>query len=94
MPGSFSHPFSNSSLWNIQIGSLNPTYTDASAIENVQFRDADLANSWLQTDLHVYNTPSTAPTATWSFDTLNTTGVGVSLAPVTNRDKGDPLSGR
>jgi hypothetical protein len=76
VPGSFSHPFSNSSLWNIQIGSLNPTYTDASAIQNVQFRDAGLANSWLQTDLHVYYTPSTAPTATWSFDTLNTTAVG------------------
>jgi hypothetical protein len=76
MPGSFSHPFSDSSLWNIRIDSLNPTYTDAGAVQNVQFRDAGLANSWLQTDLHVYNTPSTAPTATWSFDTLNTTAVG------------------
>ena len=76
VPGSFSHPFSDSSLWNVRIDSLNPTYTDASAVQNVQFRDASLANSWLQTDLHVYNTPSTAPTASWSFDTLNTTAVG------------------
>ena len=76
MPGSFSHPFSDSSPWNIQIASLNPTYTEASAIQNVQFRDADLANSWLQTALHVYNTPANAPTVTWSFDTLNTTAVG------------------
>ncbi|WGD54947.1 hypothetical protein QA641_14125 [Bradyrhizobium sp. CB1650] len=76
MPGSFSHPFSDTSLWNTRIDSLNPTYTDASTVQNVQFRDASLANSWLQTDLTPYNTPSTAPTATWSFDTLNTTGVG------------------
>ena len=76
MAGTFSHPFSDSSLWNTPISNLNPTYSDPNAVQNTQFKDAGLANTSALFDHVVYNTPSDAPTATWTFNTLNTTAVG------------------
>jgi hypothetical protein len=79
--GSFSHPFSDSSLWNTPIANLNPTYTDPNSTQNEQFRDASLGNTWAQVDPNLIDvTPSNAPTATWTFNTLNTTPVGGSFS--------------
>jgi hypothetical protein len=76
VPGTFASPFAGSSLWNMPIGQLDPIYSAPGSIEDVQFRDTSLANTWAKFDHIVYDTPASAPLVTWTFNVLNMTPVG------------------
>ena len=76
MPGTFSSPFASSSLWNTPIEQLDPIYTDPGSIDNVQFRDTSLGNTWASVENIVYDTPANAPLVTWTYSLLNQTPVG------------------
>ncbi len=68
------HPFSTVSPWNTPIDQAHVKYSDLNSIENRQFRDASLANSWIQTETLLFRTPADAPHVKWTFDTLNNGG--------------------
>jgi hypothetical protein len=76
MPGTFASPFASSSLWNTPIDQLDPIYSDPGSIEDVQFRDTSLANTWASFQNFVYNTPANAPLVTWTYNVLNQTPEG------------------
>jgi hypothetical protein len=63
------HPFSADSAWNTPIDPAHITYTDPTAIENQQFRDQALANTWIQqVDNLLFITPPDTPLTLWNFD--------------------------
>ncbi len=63
------HPFSASSAWNTPIDPAHITYTDPTRIENRQFRDRGMANTWLtQLDGLISITPPDIPMTLWNFD--------------------------
>jgi hypothetical protein len=68
------HPFSADSPWNVPIDQAHVKYSDPNSIENRQFRDKSLANSWIQTENLLFETPVNAPLVKWAFDTLNDGG--------------------
>ncbi|MGY4626694.1 hypothetical protein [Bradyrhizobium sp. USDA 4486] len=73
--------FSNASAWNAAIDPNTTNYTTPDAIQNVQFRDATLGNSWIQSDNGLLNhTPQNAAHMTWNFDVLNLSNVGGSFS--------------
>jgi hypothetical protein len=76
MPGTFASPFASSSLWNTPIDQLDPIYSDPGSIEDVQFRDTSLANTWASFQNFVYDTPANAPLVTWTYNVLNQTPGG------------------
>jgi hypothetical protein len=76
MPGTFASPFASSSLWNTPIAQLDPTYSDPGSIEDVQFRDTSLANTWASVENIIYDTPANAPLVTWTYSVLNQTPEG------------------
>jgi hypothetical protein len=74
--GSVLHPFSADSPWNTPIDQAHAKYSDPNSIENRQFRDTSLANSWIggESENLLFETPVNAPVAKWTFDTLNDGG--------------------
>ncbi|WP_342733598.1 hypothetical protein [Bradyrhizobium sp. B117] len=69
--------FCDVSAWNTAINPNSANYTKPDAIQNVQFRDATLGNSWIQSDNGLVNhTPQNAAHMTWNFDLLNQANVG------------------
>ena len=72
--GSLSRPFSPDSPWNTPIDQGHTSYSEPNSIENRQFKDPSLANSWIQTVNLLFKTPLDAPVVNWSFDTLNDNG--------------------
>jgi hypothetical protein len=80
MPGTFASPFASSSLWNTPIDELDPIYSDPGSIQDVQFRNTSLANSWASFENIVYDTPANAPLVTWTYSVLNQTPVGGSFS--------------
>jgi hypothetical protein len=63
--------FSADSPWNTPIDPSRVRYTAPSTIENRQFRDTALANSWIQEENLLFNTPADAPVRRWDYDTFN-----------------------
>jgi hypothetical protein len=72
--GSVLHPFSPDSPWNTPIDQTHVNYSDPNSVENRQFRDPLLANSWIHAENLLFETPVNAPRAKWTFDTLNDGG--------------------
>jgi len=72
--GSVLHPFSADSPWNTPIDQAHVEYTGPNAIENRQFRDSSLANTWIAAENLLFNTPNNAPLLKWTFGTLNDGG--------------------
>jgi len=68
--------FSDDSLWNTPIDPTKITYSDPNSIQNVQFRDPTLGNSWIQSESLFFTTPDDAPMATWTYGGLNTAPTG------------------
>ena len=101
MPGTFASPFVSSSLWNTPIDELDPIYSDPGSIEDVQFRDTGLANTWASFENIVYDTPANAPLVKWTYDVLNQTPEGgtfttngtIQLPTPTNIDFGNGSDG-
>jgi hypothetical protein len=63
--------FSADSPWNTPIDPSHVTYTAPSTIENRQFRDTALANSWIQMENFLFKTPADARVSRWDYDTFN-----------------------
>lgn len=76
MPGTQANPFSSVSLWNTPINASKVTYSDASAIETVEFRSRGLANTWAHIEDLVNESVGAGPSVTWTFDVLNKTPSG------------------
>src|SRR5262249_52596434 len=60
--------------WNTPIDKADTTYSDPDSIQNQQFRDTSLANTWIQDDTLSFYSSSCDPVATWTYDTLNDHG--------------------
>jgi len=70
------HPFSADSAWNKAIDPARIVYTDPARIENRQFRDRAMANTWVQqADGLLVITPPGAPLKLWRYHTLNDGGM-------------------
>jgi len=70
------HPFSADSAWNKPIDPARIVYTDPARIENRQFRDRAMANTWVQqADGLLVITPPGAPLKLWRYHTLNDGGM-------------------
>src|SRR5215467_9758328 len=76
--GSYEHPFISTSPWNTPIDKAHTTYSDLDSIQNQQFRDTSLANTWIQDDTPRFYSSSSDPVATWTYDTLNDHGTFLS----------------
>jgi hypothetical protein len=63
--------FSADSPWNTPIDPSRVTYTAPSTIENRQFRDTALANTWIQEEDLLFKTPADAPVRKWDYETFN-----------------------
>lgn len=63
--------FSADSPWNTPIDPSSVTYTAPSTIENRQFRDTALANSWVQVENLLFKTPADARVRRWDYATFN-----------------------
>ncbi|KJC53499.1 hypothetical protein UP06_00020, partial [Bradyrhizobium sp. LTSP857] len=70
------HFFSADSLWNTPISELNVQYSDPNSIQNLQFENTSLANTWVQSADLFFSTPTDAPHMKWTFDVLNQATVG------------------
>ncbi|WP_156163388.1 hypothetical protein [Bradyrhizobium sp. LTSP857] len=68
--------FSADSPWNAVIDPAQVAYSSPSALENSQFYDLKLGNTWVQRERLYFQTPKDAPPTKWTFDTLNKTAVG------------------
>lgn len=68
--------FSTSSPWNAAIDPAHVVYSSPSTLENSQFYDLKLGNTWVQREKLYFQTPKDAPPAKWTFDSLNKTVVG------------------
>lgn len=68
--------FSADSPWNAAIDPAKVTYSSPSTIENSQFYDQKLGNTWVQHESVYFQTPKDAPRAKWTFGTLNKASVG------------------
>ena len=60
--------------WNTPMDKAHTTYSDLDSIQNQQFRDTSLANTWIQDDTPRFYSSSSDPVATWTYDTLNDHG--------------------
>ncbi|WP_156175721.1 hypothetical protein [Bradyrhizobium sp. LTSP849] len=70
------HFFSTSSPWNAAIDPAHVVYSLPTTLENRQFYDLKLGNTWVQRERLYFQTPKDAPPAKWTFNTLNKTAVG------------------
>src|SRR5262249_16090920 len=57
--------------WNTPMDKAHTTYSDLDSIQNQQFRDTSLANTWIQDDTLTLYSSSSDPVATWTYATLN-----------------------
>src|SRR5262245_41954011 len=64
--------------WNTRMDKAHTTYSDPDSIQNQQFRDTSLANTWIQDDTLRFYSSSSDPVATWTYDTLNDHGTFLS----------------
>src|SRR5262249_53251086 len=64
--------------WNTPMDKAHTTYSDPDSIQNQQFRDTSLANTWIQDDTLRFYSSSSDPVATWTYDTLNDHGTFLS----------------
>lgn len=71
--------FSTDSPWNAAIDPAHVAYTSPSTLQNSQFYDLKLGNTWIQHENVYFQTPKDAPHVKWTFDTLNKTAVGGSF---------------
>lgn len=78
MNGTVSHPFIDTSPWNTPIDKDHTTYSDPGSMQNLQFRDTSLANTWIHDDALSFQSSSSDPVATWTYDVLNDHGVFLS----------------
>src|SRR6266849_1763768 len=70
------HPFSTDSAWNKPIDPARIVYTEPARIENRQFRDRAMANTWVQqADGQVATTLPDSPVKLFRYSTLNNLGV-------------------
>jgi hypothetical protein len=75
MPGTFTNPFSDTSLWNSPIDTANTQYSSSDSDYNQVFRNTALGNTWIQADnLFNFTTPD-SPVAHWDVVTFNDNGV-------------------
>src|SRR5262245_53611553 len=74
----YEHPFISTSPWNTPIDQADTTYSDPDSIQNQQFRDTSLANTWIHVDTLRFYSSSSDPVATWTYDTLNDHGTFLS----------------
>ena len=70
------HFFSTNSLWNTPVSQLNVQYSDPNSVQNLQFKDTNLATTWVQSENLFFNTPTDAPHVKWTYDVLNQATVG------------------
>lgn len=63
--------FSADSPWNTPIDPSRVTYTAPRTIENRQFRDTALANTWIQEEDLLFKTPADAAVRKWDYETFN-----------------------
>src|SRR5258708_10643747 len=75
MPGTFTNPFSDTSLWNSPIDTANTQYSSPAAEYNQDFRNMALANTGIQADALFYFTKPESPVAHWYVVTFNDGGV-------------------
>src|SRR5258708_23920664 len=75
MPGTFTNPFSDTSLWNSPIDTANTQYSSPAAEYNQDFRNMALANTGIQADDLFYFTKPESPVAHWDVATFNDGGV-------------------
>ncbi|OKO72058.1 hypothetical protein AC629_38660 [Bradyrhizobium sp. NAS80.1] len=78
MSGTVSHPFIDTSRWNTPIDKDHTSYSDPGSIENQQFRDTSLANTWVHADMLSFQSSSSDPVAIWTYDRLNDHGAFLS----------------
>jgi len=74
----YEQPFISTSPWNTPIDQADTTYSDPDSIQNQQFRDTSLANTWIQAGTLRFYSSSSDPVATWTYDTLNDHGTFLS----------------
>src|SRR5262249_6797022 len=75
---SYEHPFISTSPWNTPIDKVHTTYSDLDSIQNQQFCDTSLANSYLHSFPTRRSSDLSDPVATWTYDTLNDHGTFLS----------------
>src|SRR5258708_22725007 len=75
MPGTFTNPFSDTSLWNSPIDTANTQYSSPAAEYNHDFRNMALANTGIQAADLFYFTKPESPVAHWDVATFNDGGV-------------------
>src|SRR5262249_39171067 len=61
--GSYEHPFISTSPWNTPIDKAHTTSSDPDSIQNQQFRDTSLANTWIHNDTLRFYSSSSDPVA-------------------------------
>src|SRR5215510_10209982 len=74
----YESPFISTSPWNTPIDKADTTYSDPDSIQNQQFRDTSLANTWIQYGQLRFYSSSSDLVATWTYDTLNDHGTFLS----------------
>src|ERR1700738_4756790 len=74
LSGTLSHPFISTSPWNTLIDKANTTYSEPGSIQNQQFLDSSLANTWIQNEILKFSSSASDPVAVWTYDTLNDHG--------------------
>ena len=75
MPGTFTNPFGDTSLWNSPIDTANTQYSSPTAEYNQDFRNTALANTGIQADDLFYFANSDSPVAHWDVVSFNDGGV-------------------
>src|SRR6516164_8718009 len=74
----YEQPFISTSPWNTPIDQADTTYSGPDSIQNQQFRDTSLANTWIQAGTLRFYSSSSDPVATWTYDTLSDHGTFLS----------------